>query len=108
MAKFRASKAYHFSTDGTDKATWAKFVKVAGSDPVVFEFETSKPADVAKLRKLIKGDPAGYTDIAEVDEDKPERGRSSGSGDAGQGGDAGGDSGSAGGDAGGSGDANGS
>lgn len=67
MAKFHAAKAYHFSADGTDATTWARFTKVAGSEPAVYEFETTKAADVAALRKLIDDEVAGYTDITEVE-----------------------------------------
>ncbi len=74
MAKFRATKGYHFSKDGTDATAWAVFTKVPGSDPVVYEYETSKAADVTALRKLIDAETAGYTDIVEVD-DKPKRSR---------------------------------
>lgn len=72
MAKFQAPKGYHFSTDGTPATTWAHFVHVPDSDPAVYEFETNKQTDVAKLRKLAEGDN-GYGDIDEVDEDKPKR-----------------------------------
>lgn len=73
MARFQAPKGYHFSEDGTDKTTWAHFTKVSGSNPAVYEFETTKPSDVAKLRKLIESDD--YGDITEV-ETKPKRGKS--------------------------------
>ncbi|TQK29383.1 hypothetical protein [Arthrobacter sp. SLBN-53] len=72
MAKFRANKGYHFSKDGTEATTWAKFEKVPGSDPVVYEYETTKASSVTALRKLIDGDVEGYADITEVEE-KPKR-----------------------------------
>lgn len=85
MAKFRADKGYHFSKDGTEATTWAKFEKVPGSDPVVFECETSKASSVAALRKLVDGDVEGYADITEVEE-KPKRtgGQNAGQGTAGK------------------------
>lgn len=70
MAVFRATKAYHFSEDGTDKTTWAKFAKVPDSDPPTFEVEVTKASDVAALRKLIKDKVPGYTDITEVEQVK--------------------------------------
>jgi len=75
MAHFQARKAYHFSTDGTEDTTWARFTKVAGSDPVIYEFDTTHPAYVAKLR-VLADDGGDYGDIVEVD-DKPKRARGS-------------------------------
>jgi hypothetical protein len=45
--KFRASKRFHFSENGTDP--WAVFEKVPDSDPPVYEFETSDAKAIAKL-----------------------------------------------------------
>ncbi|AQT81969.1 hypothetical protein B1R94_25985 [Mycolicibacterium litorale] len=68
MAKFRASKGYHFSEDGTEETTWAKFDHVPKSDPAVYEFETDEKSEIASLRKLIEDEVPGYTDIVEVAE----------------------------------------
>lgn len=50
MAKFRADKGYHFSQNGTDP--WAHFEPVPGSDPVVYEFETTDAKAISRLKKL--------------------------------------------------------
>lgn len=71
MTVFRASKGYHFSEDGTPNTTWAKFEHVQGSDPSVYEFETTERTSVAQLRKLIEDEVGGYTDIVEVAAKKP-------------------------------------
>jgi hypothetical protein len=68
MAKFRALKGYHFSPDGTEENTWAKFEKVPKSDPVVYEYDTDDKTSIALLRKLIEDETDGYTDITEVEE----------------------------------------
>lgn len=47
MATFRADKRWHFSEDGTNP--WALFERVPGSEPAVYEFETS---DAAVARRL--------------------------------------------------------
>lgn len=70
MAKFRASKGYHFSEDGTEVTTWARFDHVAKSDPPAYEFDTDDKTEIAALRKLIDDEVPGYTDIVEV-VDKP-------------------------------------
>lgn len=63
MARFEAPKGYHFSEDGTDKTTWAHFTKVPDSNPAVYAFETTKPAQVTKLRKLSESDDSDITEI---------------------------------------------
>ncbi|MEX3644465.1 hypothetical protein [Mycolicibacterium porcinum] len=50
MAKFRADKGYHFSQNGTDP--WAHFELVPGSDPVVYEFETTDAKAISRLKKV--------------------------------------------------------
>lgn len=50
MALFRADKAYHFSTDGTNP--WAKFERVEDSDPAVYEFETTDAKAISRLKKV--------------------------------------------------------
>lgn len=68
MATFTASKGYHFSEDGTEDKTWAHFEKVPGSEPPVYEFETTKTTALRRLRAVIDDPDSGYADIAEVDD----------------------------------------
>ncbi|CAN5146861.1 hypothetical protein BH11ACT6_BH11ACT6_34880 [soil metagenome] len=85
MAKFRASKGYQFSEDGTLKTTWAHFTLVPNEhrsqgEPAVYEFETTDRKAVAQLRKLIDAQTEGYTDITEVE--KPKKAPDSPTGDS--------------------------
>jgi hypothetical protein len=50
MAKFRASKGFQFSEDGIN--LWADFRRVPGSDPAVYEFETSDKKAIDRLEKV--------------------------------------------------------
>lgn len=63
MAVFRAEKGFHFSEDGV--RPWAHFKRVAGSDPVAYEFETDDSKVIDRLSKV-----DGVTRV-----DEPKRGR---------------------------------
>jgi hypothetical protein len=75
MAKFRASKGYHFSKDGTEATTWAKFEHVPKSEPPAYEFDTTVKSEIDAVRKIIDNEVEGYTDIVEVVEKTARGGR---------------------------------
>lgn len=62
MATFRADKAYHFSQDGSDP--WAKFERVPGTDPAVYEFETTDTKVINRLKKAKGVELVGATKAA--------------------------------------------